>query len=137
MPLTIKKKFALNSETANNRKIFKDVLRRFTEKTQTFEIMVHFNSTVEKTDESSITQIKNFVSGEIIDQKERRRYIRKEMQEYNHENLFHHSQTALDKELFSKLIDMFTKANQLINIMYQDQIEKSKRDSKILSKMTV
>ena len=33
MPLTIKKKFAINSESNNNKKIFKDVLKRFTEKT--------------------------------------------------------------------------------------------------------
>jgi hypothetical protein len=79
MPHQIKKKFAINSESGANRKIFKDVLRRFTEKTQTFELMVSFNSTVEKTDESSITEMKNLVSEEIVDQKERRRYIRKEM----------------------------------------------------------
>ena len=33
MPITIKKKFAINSESNNNKKIFKDVLKRFTEKT--------------------------------------------------------------------------------------------------------
>lgn len=40
MPHQIKKKFALNYETGANRKMFKDVIRRFTEKTQTFELMV-------------------------------------------------------------------------------------------------
>ena len=55
MPLTIKKKFAINSESNNNKKIFKDVLRRFTEKTQTYEYVIKFNNSIEKTDESSIT----------------------------------------------------------------------------------
>lgn len=55
MPHQIKKKFAINADTSANRKMFKDVLRRFTEKSQTYEFMVHFSSLVEKTDESSIT----------------------------------------------------------------------------------
>lgn len=49
------KNFVLNSESSTNKKIVKDVLRRFTEKSNTSEFMIEFESFVEKTDESSIT----------------------------------------------------------------------------------
>ena len=111
MPHQIKKKFVLNNESSTSKKLFKDVLKRFTEKTQTFELMVQFQSTVEKTDESSITEIKNKVSEEIIDQKERRRFVRKEMKIFNEDNLFYASQNAMNKDLFARLIDLFTKSN--------------------------
>lgn len=136
MPHQIRKRFALNTESSANRKIFKDVLRRFTEKSQTYEFMVHFSSLVEKTDESSITEVKNLVSEEVVDQKERRRFIRKEMQEFNSEKLFFNSQDALNNNLFGRLIELITMANSLLNIIYQDQIDKSKRDQKSLEKMT-
>ena len=40
--------------------------------------MVKFNNAIEKTDESSISLFGN-TPGEIVDQKERRRYIRQEI----------------------------------------------------------
>ena len=54
IPMEIIKRFTLN-ESSSSKKIVRDVLRRFVEKSQTFEFMIEFNSTVEKTDESSIT----------------------------------------------------------------------------------
>jgi len=42
MPLQIRKKFSINAETSNNKKIVKDMLKRFTEKTQTYEFMIKF-----------------------------------------------------------------------------------------------
>jgi hypothetical protein len=52
--------------------------------------MVKFNMTVEKTDESTISLAGN-TPGHLIDQKERRRYVRKEMREYNKQDIFHQS----------------------------------------------
>lgn len=111
MPLSIKKKFALNSESNNNKKIFKDVLRRFTEKTQTYEFIIKFNNAIEKTDESSITQAQNPLNSETIDQKERRRFIRKEIKEYADLDLFYNATTSADQTLFPFLIDLFVKSN--------------------------
>ena len=52
---------------------------RFSEKTQTYEFIVMFTQMVEKTDESVI----DLQPGDIVDQKERRRYLREELR-------FHH-----------------------------------------------
>ena len=141
MPLRISKRFTLNTESGSNKKIVKDMIRRFTEKTQTYEFMIKFEVNIEKTDESSITEVQNIVGGEIVDQKERRRFIRKEMKEYKEVNTFNHSndisnESLLDKELFNKLIDLVTKSNQLLNVMYQDQIERSKIDREKMSTMS-
>ena len=43
------------------------MLKRFTEKTQTYEFMIKFENQVEKTDESSITEVQNIVTGEVVD----------------------------------------------------------------------
>lgn len=53
------------------------MLTRFSEKTQTYEFIVMFEQMVEKTDESVIDQ--NLQPGDIVDQKERRRYLREEL----------------------------------------------------------
>ena len=45
-----------------------------------------FNNVIEKTDESSINLDKDI--GEEVDQKERRRYVRKEMKCYNDLEIF-------------------------------------------------
>jgi len=52
------------------------------------------------------------------------------MKEYNEINTFgkQSDYNFVDKELFNRLIDLFTKSNLLLNIMYQDQIEKAKVD---------
>ena len=91
--------------------------------------MIKFNMTVEKTDESTISMAGN-TPGEINDQKERRRYIRKEIREYEKEEFypFHQADEAAEifksEQLFNRLLDLFTKANQMLNIMYQDEIDK-------------
>ena len=55
LPHSVTKKFTLNSESTGNKKIVRDMIKRFQEKTQTYEYMVKFNMTVEKTDESTIS----------------------------------------------------------------------------------
>tara|TARA_B110000285_G_scaffold227729_1_gene289503 strand:+ start:1506 stop:1694 length:189 start_codon:yes stop_codon:yes gene_type:complete len=62
------------------------VVKRFNEYTQTYEFMMKFNNVIEKTDESSINLDKDI--GEEVDQKERRRYVRKEMKCYNDLEIF-------------------------------------------------
>ena len=56
------------------------MITRFTEKTETNEFLVKFNINVEKTNESTIS-MDGHTAGEVVDQKERRRFIRKEMRE--------------------------------------------------------
>lgn len=72
--------------------------------------MVKFNMTVEKTDESTIS-LQGNTPGHLIDQKERRRYVRKELREFKKQDTFKTSQDALEKNLFNYLIDLFTKSN--------------------------
>ena len=45
------------------------------------------------------------------------------MREFTKQEIFHHSQENLDKNLFNFLIDLFTKSNQLLNIINQDEID--------------
>lgn len=52
-----------------------------------------FNNVIDKTDESSINADKMF--GEEIDQKERRRYVRKEMKCYNDLDIFSQSSESI------------------------------------------
>jgi hypothetical protein len=72
--------------------------------------MVKFNMTVEKTDDSTIS-LQGNTPGHLIDQKERRRYVRKELREFKKQDTFKTSQDALEKNLFNYLIDLFTKSN--------------------------
>ena len=61
------------------------MLRRFKKDTQTYEFIVKFNVTVEKTDESTISMWGSMAGNtpaDIVDMKERRRYMRKEMHEH-------------------------------------------------------
>ena len=119
LPIPVTKKFPLNSESSFNKKQVKDMLKRFCEKTQTYEYMVQFKMTVEKTDESTIS-LQGNTPGHLIDQKERRRYVRKELREFNKQETFKNSN---EKNLFNFLIDLFTKSNQLLNIINQDEID--------------
>jgi len=69
-----------------------------------------FNNVIDKTDESSINLDKDI--GEEVDQKERRRYVRKELKCFNDMEIFQHSSDNVQKNLlFNPLMDMFTKAN--------------------------
>ena len=107
------------------------MIKRFTEKTQTYELMIKFNMTVEKTDESTISMAGN-TPGDIVDQKERRRYVRKEFREYEKEEFypFHQADASAEifksENLFNKLLDLFTKSNQMLNIMYQDEYDRQR-----------
>jgi len=68
MPAHIRKHFTINSESRASKGVFNNMLKRFSNKTQTFEFLIKFNNNVEKTDESSITlAVENLVSGDIID----------------------------------------------------------------------
>jgi hypothetical protein len=67
--------------------------------------MLRFFNTIEKTDESSIVEVQDRVTGDIIDQKEKRRFIRKEIKEFEkygieeenkEQRLFDHSFHALE-----------------------------------------
>mmetsp|Transcript_35935 Transcript_35935/g.55205 ORF Transcript_35935/g.55205 Transcript_35935/m.55205 type:complete len:228 (+) Transcript_35935:1531-2214(+) len=122
MPIPITKNFTIYTETSQNKKVVKDMIRRFTEKTSTFEFIVKFNIKVERTNESSIS-LGNGIPGELLDQKERRRYVRKEIMAYQKQDIFLHSIEQVDKNLFGFLLDFFTKANQLLNIIYQDNYD--------------
>lgn len=64
------------------------MLRRFKKDTQSHEFIVKFNCTVEKTDESTISMAGN-TPADIIDMKERRRYLRKEMRAHVDADTFH------------------------------------------------
>jgi len=66
MPPQVTRKFSTNYESRANARIVNDMLKRFTEKTQTYEFMVKFNNAIEKTDESSISLFGN-TPGEIVD----------------------------------------------------------------------
>ena len=110
----ISKIFSLRGESFSNKKIASDMLTRFTEKTETNEFLIKFNINVEKTNESTISMDGN-APGEVVDQKERRRFIRKEMREFrNQSEMKTFSQTynsIEDKNLFTHLLNVFTKAN--------------------------
>lgn len=78
MPPEITHKFVLGSDSSFGARKVQDMLRRFKKDTQSYEFIVKFNCTVEKTDESTISMAGN-TAADIVDMKERRRYMRKEM----------------------------------------------------------
>jgi len=55
MPIPVTKCFTINSETSNNKKIVKDMIKRFNEKSKTYEYIIKFNIKIEKTNESTIS----------------------------------------------------------------------------------
>lgn len=85
-------------------------MKRFCEKSLSFEYIFKFSVKVEKTEESSIA-IGDNMPGEVIDQKERRRFVRKEIQAFNQEEIFFNSSRVIDSKLFPLLIKLVTKAN--------------------------
>lgn len=113
IPTPLVNKFYTNRESGASKTIIKEMLKRFREKTQTYEFMIKFNITVEKTDESTISVNFDKTPGDIIDQKERRRYIRKEMRLYNDDeanSIRNKTKDSLDRSLFDSLIEVITKA---------------------------
>lgn len=100
MPQPLDGKFYINRDSGSNKTAVKEMLKRFREKTQTYEFMIKFNVTVEKTDESTISINFDKMPGDIIDQKERRRYLRKELRLYNDEeanSIKNKTKEALDR----------------------------------------
>tara|TARA_B110000285_G_C14687272_1_gene407440 strand:+ start:360 stop:542 length:183 start_codon:yes stop_codon:yes gene_type:complete len=59
--------------------------------------MIKFHMKVEKTDESTISMAGN-TPGELVDQKERRRFVRQEIREYEKDEFypFHQADVAAD-----------------------------------------
>ena len=97
LPLYITRKFSHLTESSANKNQVKAVIKRFSEYTQTYEFVMKFNNNIEKTDESSINQEILTVDaiGEEVDQKERRRYVRKEMKCFNDMEIFQRSSDAV------------------------------------------
>lgn len=90
------------------------MLRRFKRDTQSYEFIVKFEVTVEKTDESTISMAGN-TPADIIDMKERRRYLRKEMREHVNADTFYAAKRNVDHELMDRMLEVVTKANQALN----------------------
>lgn len=67
MPTPLVDKFYVNRDPRTNKTAVKEMLKRFREKTQTYEFMIKFNVTVEKTDESTISVNFDKTPGDIID----------------------------------------------------------------------
>jgi len=56
---------------------------------------------------------------------------------YNDLEIFQHSSDNVQKNLlFNPLMDMFTKANQLLNVIYKDNYDKYKADKAKMASMT-
>ena len=135
MPLDITKNFSVSANNSSSRRAVKDMLKRFTEKTKTFEYVVKFDLAVEKTEESSIA-LGDHLTAEMIDQKERRRFIRKEVVASNRQQLFTTANKAVENKLFPLLINVVTQANQMLKLMHMDKYEKFKEDKKLAETMT-
>ena len=98
------------------------MLKRFKEKTNSYEFILKFRVTCEKTDESTISMAGN-TPGEIVDVKERRRYVRKEMKDHCSRDNFAFSADLIDNSLFDHLIHMVSKANIMLNAIDRDEID--------------
>ena len=66
MPMEVTKRFAINSESSQSKRLVYEMMRRFKDKTQTYEFITKFNVVCEKTDESTISMAGN-TPGEIVD----------------------------------------------------------------------
>lgn len=64
--MVLSKKFSTLKESKANKNAVRDMLKRFNEKTQTYEFILKFQNNIEKTDESSINLEGNQI-GEIVD----------------------------------------------------------------------
>ena len=53
--------------------------------------------------------------GDIVDMKEKRRYIRKEMREHNTAETFYLAKQNVDQKLMDHLLEVITKANAALN----------------------
>lgn len=89
---------------------------------------------MEKTDESVIDQ--NLQPGDIVDQKERRRYLREELRFHQEQETFAHANQAMERNMFVYLMDIFTKANSLLNVVNQDSFNIFREVKKIKKNMT-
>lgn len=49
------------------------------------------------------------------------------MVQFNEDKLFNQSFDSINRDLFTRLIDMVTKSNQFLNVAYSDQIAEQKR----------
>lgn len=67
MPTPLVNKFYVNRDPGPNKAAVKEMIKRFQEKTQTYEFMIKFNITVEKTDESTISANFDNTPGEVVD----------------------------------------------------------------------
>ena len=95
MPPEVEEKFILGKDSAGSKDKVEKMIRRFKQGTQSHEIIVKFACTVEKTDESTISMAGN-TPGDVVDMKERRRYIRKEMREHVTAETFHLAKQNVD-----------------------------------------
>lgn len=119
MAKEIRSRFNIFAESSVSSNAVSNMVRRFKEKSQSYEFIVRFGVTVEKTDESTISMAGN-TPGEIVDVKERRRYIREEMKDFcrdDQQQLFNFSSTRVDKAMFDILLKMVTKSNMMLNAM--------------------
>lgn len=98
-------------ESGENKKFFRDMVSRFSEKSQSYEMILKFKNILEKTDESSITETVLPLTPDLVDQMERRRFIRKELKENQEDEIFCKANVAVEKNLFEFFIDIIAKSN--------------------------
>ena len=102
------------------------MIRRYTERTKTYEFLVKFKVIVDPVDNSSVASVLNAsqnpdvaaqIPTEVLEQKHKKKYLRKEASKFHgaYENNKPFWKPINERLLLSYLIELVTKAGNLIN----------------------
>ncbi|CDW73956.1 UNKNOWN [Stylonychia lemnae] len=112
----IKKTFTMKKDQKSVKVQFKDMIKRFTDKTRTFEFMVKFKVEMENNqDSSSIYSANGGTPLALIEEKEKKKFLKKELEINDQSVLF--NKEIDEKKLIKFMLELIYKCNSLIDLI--------------------
>lgn len=114
------KKVGQNSDLGSVKKQVKQIIKRYTEQSKTYEFLVKFKVNVDATDNSSVASVMNAsniqdaaaIPSEVLEHKHKKKYLRNEARIFEGSRPF--SRNFNEKLLLNYLIELVTKAGNLL-----------------------
>lgn len=105
----IKKTFTLKDDIKGTKSSIKDVFRRYMEETRTFEFMIKFKIEMDSEDSSSIYSASGTTPINIIDERDKKKFLKKEIQMGKESSFF--NKDVAEKNLLNQMLELVFKSN--------------------------
>jgi len=111
----LKKHYSLKNENKHTTHMVKDMIKRFTEKSNTYEFLVKFKVEMENSNENSSVYSAQGTPLGMIDDKEKKKFLKNEIKSSQQNQMF--GKEVSEKDLINYLLELIIKANAILDLV--------------------